>query len=445
MTTRANPGEDAGSRMHARAAELFPICRSITGEGTRATLRRIASWIPLTIHEAPSGTAAFDWTVPDEWNVREAWIKTPQGTKIADLRDSNLHLLGYSMPVRTRIMLAELRKHLYTLPDRPDCIPYRTSYYEKRWGFCLRHETLLALPEGEYEVCIDATLEPGSLSYGECVVPGTSTDEVLVSTHVCHPSLANDNLSGIVVAAALAEAVAESPRRYTYRFLFLPGTIGPITWLARNGDIVPRIRHGLVLACVGDAGPPTYKRSRHGRREIDRAVEHVLRMENRGHRVRDFSPYGYDERQYGSPGFDLPVGCFMRTPYGEYPEYHTSADNLDLIRPEALEESMVLCRSVFNVLEGNRAYLNLNPLCEPQLGRRGLYDTVGGNPPTSEERSAILWVLNQSDGSNSLLDIAERAGLPFATVRRAAAVLEDHDLLRAAESGDDEICRGRQT
>ena len=424
-----------GRRMHDRVRELFPIPRSITGNGTRETLRRIGSWIPLDIHEVPSGTRVFDWTVPDEWNVREAWIETPGGDRIADFHVSNLHLLGYSVPVRCRTTLGELRDHLYTIPEQPDRIPYRTSYYQRRWGFCLRHDTLVTLPEGDYEVRIDATLGPGSLSYGECTVPGESEEEILVSTHVCHPSLANDNLSGIVVAAALAEAVAAAPRRYSYRFLFVPGTIGPITWLARNREAAGRIRHGLVLACVGDAGAPTYKRTRRGDREIDQAVEHVLTTESPARRVRDFSPYGYDERQYGSPGFDLPVGCFMRTPYGEYPEYHTSADDADLVRPEALEDTLRLCRSVFGALEGNGRYLNINPYCEPQLGRRGLYDTVGGRSPDSEDRSALLWVLNQSDGEHSLLDIAGRAGLPFATIRRAADRLMDHELLQPDGTG----------
>jgi len=332
--------------------------------------------------------------------------------------------------------LSELRERIFTRPDLPDAIPYRTSYYSETWGFCASQRAVDALGEDVYEVVIDSSLEPGSLTYGECYLPGATPDEVLISCHVCHPSLCNDNLSGIAVAAALARSLATVPRRHGYRFLFIPGTIGSITWLARNEARAARIRHGLVLASVGDRGGFTYKRSRRGTAEIDVAVEHVLRHSGVDHEVVDFSPYGYDERQYCSPGFDLPVGCFMRTPHGEFREYHTSADDLALVTPEALAGSFRACIDVVDVLEHNRRYENLNPRCEPQLGKRGLYRALGGALDRASRELAMLWVLNMSDGSRTLLDIAVRAGLPFAQVRGAAVVLAEHGLLRPLEGGE---------
>ena len=423
--------------MHALAAELFPICRSITGDGVRETLARIAAEIPLEVQEVPTGTQVLDWTVPKEWNIREAWIKDPSGQVVVDFSESNLHVVGYSVPTAARLPLAELKDHLFTAPEQPELIPYRTSYYDEAWGFCLPHAQFEALPDGEYEVLVDSTLEDGHLTYGECYLEGELEHEVLVSCHVCHPSLANDNLSGITVATQLAKELASRPRRYSYRFVFVPGTIGSITWLARNEAAVSRIRHGLVLTCVGDPGHITYKRSRRGDADIDRAVSHVLASSGEPHRIKDFFPYGYDERQYCSPGFDLPVGCLMRTPHGEFPEYHTSADNLDLVRPEHLADSLATCLSVFETLEGDRTYVNLSPKGEPQLGRRGLYQAIGGEPDRQEAQMAMLWVLNQSDGGHSLLDIAARAGMPFPVIERAATLLRDHDLLAEASASAD--------
>ena len=410
-------------------AELFPLDRSITGDGVRRTLARLAERIPLTVHEVPSGTQVFDWTVPPEWNVREAWIADGAGRRVVDVRRSNLHLVQYSVPVRARLPLAALRRHLHSLPEFPERVPYRTSYYTPTWGFCLAHRDLVALPDGEYEVCIDATLAPGALTYGECVLPGETDDEVLISTHVCHPSLANDNLSGVVVATGLAERLAARRRRYGYRFVFVPGTIGAITWLARNEARVDHIRHGLVLAGVGDPGVFTYKRSRRGDAEIDRVAVHVLRVLGATHRVEDFSPYGYDERQYCSPGFDLPVGCLMRTPHGRYPEHHTSADDLTFVRPERLGESLALALAIVDTLEANRRYLSQNPKGEPQLGRRGLYRSVGGAAGGPEEL-ALLWVLNLADGRHTLLDMAARSGVAFQHLERAARTLCEHGLLK---------------
>jgi aminopeptidase-like protein len=420
---------DPGRSMHDLAADLYPLPRSLTGDGVRATLERLALEIPLEMHEVPSGMPVFDWTVPDEWNVREAWIAGPGGERIVDWADHNLHLVGYSQPVRRTMPLAELLPHLHTLPDQPGLIPYRTSYYDRDWGFCLPHAQLEGLPAGDYEVCIDATLEPGSMTWGECFLPGEEEREVLISAHVCHPSLANDNLSGIVVAAALARALSERRRRHGFRFVFAPATIGAIAWLAVNQKRTARIAHGLVLAGVGDAGAFTYERSRRRTALIDRAVEHVLCHAREDATVGDFEPYGYDERQYGSPGINLPVGCFMRTKYGTYPEYHTSADDLSLIRPEQLQGTLDALLAVVDVLERDRAPLNLSPMCEPQLGRRGLYGGCGGTSHTRVDQMALLWVLNGSDGETSLLEIAERAGMPFATVAHAADRLAEARLL----------------
>jgi aminopeptidase-like protein len=422
--------------MMAFLAAAFPLCRSLTGDGVRRTLAMIGERIPLEVHEIPSGTPVFDWTVPKEWNVRDAWIKDPAGRKVVDFREHNLHLLGYSAPIHTKLPLAALKEHLFTLPEKPDLIPYRTSYYKETWGFCLRHRTFEQLPEGEYEILIDSTLADGALSYGECFLPGDSAREVLLSTHVCHPSLCNDNLSGIAVMTWLARALQARPRRrYSYRFLFIPGTIGSIIWLARNEERTARIAHGLVAANLGDAGSFHYKKSRRGNAEIDRAVQAVLKQAGRPFGVEDFVPFGYDERQFCSPGFNLPVGSLTRTPYGRYPEYHTSADDLGFVRPESLAGSLRTYLAVIDLLEGNRRYLSLNPKCEPQLGRRGLYRTIGGDDAGRARELALLWVLNLADGEHALLDIAERSGLSFAAVQSAADALLEVGLLR--EIGED--------
>jgi aminopeptidase-like protein len=368
--------------------------------------------------------------VPKEWNIRDAYVKDPSGAKVIDFAESNLHVVGYSIPVSATMSLDELRGHLHTLPAQPDLVPYRTSYYRETWGFCLRENTLASLPDGQYEVLIDSTLADGHLTYGEHVVEGEVSDEVLVSCHVCHPSLANDNLAGIAVATRLAARLAESRPHYTYRFLFMPGTIGAITWLALNRQRVDRVRAGLVLACAGDTGALTYKRSRRGDAEIDRAVEQVLRTSGREHTVIDFSPYGYDERQFCSPGFNLGVGSLTRTPYAGYPEYHTSGDNPDFVSPEAMADTLETCWEVFQVLEANRRYTNLSPYGEPQLGRRGLYGSLGGRSDTQQAQMAMLWVLNLSDGDHDLLDVAERSGLPFALVAEAAAALHSAGLVK---------------
>jgi aminopeptidase-like protein len=425
----------SGEELHRLAAELYPICRSITGNGIRETLSLIQKRIPLQIFEVASGTEVFDWTVPKEWNIHDAFIKDLRGHRVVDFRKSTLHVLNYSMPVHATMSLSELKPHLFTLSDHPDWIPYRTSYYKPEWGFCLSHNQLLALADDNYEVCIDSTLEEGHLSYGEYYLPGRSKDEILVSVHACHPSLANDNLSGLAVATFLAQMLSGKNLRYSYRFLFIPGTIGAITWLARNREAAGRIRHGLVLTCIGDAGGFHYKKSRRGDAEIDRATAHVLGHCGEASEILDFSPYGYDERQYCSPGFNLAVGCLMRSVWGTFPEYHTSADNLEFVHPHALAQSLRVCTSIFDVLENNHRYRNLSPYCEPQLGKRNLYRTTGGDG-IGAEINARLWVLNLSDGEHSLLDIAERSGVPFSTIRNAAEVLSEAGLLAAVGDSD---------
>lgn len=432
LTTCDTP--DMGQEMYRLIAELYPICRSITGEGVRRTLQILQQHIPLAVHEVPSGTQVFDWTVPKEWNIEDAYIKDSRGERLVDFQRSNLHVVSYSVPVKKRLSLAALKPHLFTLPEHPEWIPYRTSYYTESWGFCLSHKQFSQLREDEeYEVCIDSSLTDGSLTYGEYYLPGEQTDEILLSCHICHPSLCNDNLSGIALVTFLAKYCGTLPRRYSYRFLFIPGTIGSITWLCLNEAHVAQIKHGLVVAGVGDRGPLTYKKSRRGDAEIDRAARHVLQHAGAGNRVIDFFPYGYDERQFCSPGFDLPVGCLMRTPFGQYPQYHTSADNLEFVCPTALADSLATCTAILAVLEHNRVYVNQNPKCEPQLGKRGLYRAVGGQTGDKAHELAMLWVLNLSDGSHSLLDIAERSGIGFAVIRQVAEILASHRLITVKE------------
>jgi aminopeptidase-like protein len=424
------PGlNDIGYEMYRLITELYPICRSITGNGVRETIQVLKKHISIEVHNVPSGTQVFDWTVPREWNITDAYVKNSRGERVIDFRKSNLHVLNYSVPINRRMSLAELRPHLFTLPNYPDWVPYRTSYYNENWGFCLSHNQFMELTDDKYEICIDSSLEPGFLTYGEYFLPGESGDEVLFSCHVCHPSLANDNLSGIALALFLAKHLSNVKRKYSYRFLFIPGTIGSITWLSLNEPETSRIKHGLVLASVGAGDKFTYKKSRQGNAEIDQAVLNVLRHSGSSYDILDFSPYGYDERQFCSPGFDLPVGCFMRTPNGSFPQYHTSADNLDFVQPSLLAESFAVSLAIVSLLDNNVIYANQNPKCEPQLGKRGLYRAMGGVEGGINEL-ALLWILNLSDGTHSLLDIAERSGCAFDTIKRAADTLLDHRLLK---------------
>ena len=425
-----------GFEIHRLISELYPICRSITGNGVRQTLRLINGYIPLEIQEVPTGTKVFDWSVPKEWNIKDAYVKNSRGEKVVDFQKSNLHVVGYSVPVHQKMSLEELRPHLFTLPEYPEWVPYRNSYYNEAWGFCLSHRQFLELKDEMYEVCIDSSLEEGYLTYGECYLKGEREGEVLISCHTCHPSLCNDNLSGVAVAVFLAKHLCLlSSRKYSYRFLFLPTTIGSITWLALNDAKLPSIKHGLVLACLGDPGMPTYKQSRQGNTEIDRAAAHVLKHSGQKYQIIGFSPYGYDERQFCSPGINLAMGCFMRTPNGLFPEYHTSADNVDFVQPSALSDSFVRCLKIMEILDNNGTYINQNPKCEPQLGKRGLYQPLGRQHQPTIDQLALLWVLNLSDGKHSLLDISERSGVSFEQIRTAADLLLANGLLKEMTNG----------
>lgn len=422
---------DTGQKIFALAERLFPICRSITGNGVRETLAIIQEHIPIKVSEVPTGTKVFDWTVPQEWNIRDAYIKNDKGERIIDFNHSNLHVVSYSSPINKTFSLDELKSHLFSIPENPDWVPYRTSYYDDTWGFCLSHNQLEAMQDSSYEVYIDSDLSDGHLSYGEILIEGDTDEEVLLSAHICHPSLANDNLSGIAVLTYLAKYLENIPHRYSYRLIFAPGTIGSITWLATNEDKINRIKHGLVISCIGDAGSPTYKCSRQKNAEINQVVNYVLENSGLKHTFEDFSPYGYDERQYCSPGINLDVGLLERSKYGAFPEYHTSADNLDFIQPNYLEESLELIKDILFILDANKVYKNLYPKCEPQLGKRGLYSAIGGDLDKATKQLAMLWVLNQSDGTKSLLDIARQSGVNFTLIADTAQLLVEHNLIKA--------------
>ncbi len=427
------PAEAPPFDLHAFIRHIFPFARSLTGHGVRETLAAVAALAPLEIVEVASGTPVLDWEVPDEWTIRGATIRSLAGETLVDFAKNNLHVLGYSQPVRGIFLREELAAHVHTLPEQPDAIPYRTGYYARDWGFCLAHDVWSRMRDEAYQVDIDTTLAPGFLTYGEVFLPGTGDGEILISVHVCHPSLANDNLSGIALAAALANWAARSPgRRLGLRFLFLPATIGAITWLARNEERLGRIRHGLVLTCLGDAGPFHYKSSRSGA-PIDRAVAHVLRGAGYPFAVLPFSPYGYDERQYASPGFDLPVGCLMRAVHGTFPEYHTSRDDLGFVQPEALDASFGVLCALLDLLDADRVYRRVDGRGEPQLGRRGLYRAIAGQKEAGgASQLDLLWFLNLADGRHSLLDMAERANIPFHRIAAAARLAREAHLVQEA-------------
>lgn len=418
------------NELHNLIKLLYPICRSITGDGVRKTLSIIKKEIPIKIYNVPSGTKVFDWTVPKEWNIKDAYIKDPNGKKIVDFKKSNLHVVNYSTPIHKKMGLSELKKHLHTLPDKPNWIPYITSYYKRNWGFALSHNQYKKLKNGTYEVFIDSNLKNGDLTFGELYIKGKTKDEVLLSTYICHPSLCNDNLSGVTVLTYLAKYLLKKKLKYSYRFLFIPETIGAIVWLSQNEKNLSNIKHGLVATCLGDSGKSTYKKSRDGNRTIDKAVEKVLSDSGEPYEILDFFPTGSDERQFCSPGFNLPIGSLMRTPYGKFSEYHTSADNLDFISEKYLQNSLEKYIKTISILENNETYLNLNPKGEPQLGKRGLYKMIGSPKERTLNELAMLWVLNLSDGNNSLLDISIKSNIDLKDIKNAANTLNAKKLLK---------------
>jgi aminopeptidase-like protein len=432
-----------GSAMHALAAELFPITRSLTGPGYRETLDGLEAVSgSMQRHRVPTGEQVFDWTVPKEWTIRDAWIRAPDGELVCCLAEHNLHVVSYSVPVHARMTLEELQPRLHSLREQPDAIPYRTTYYLEDWGFCLTDRRRRELVPGEYEVLIDATLAPGHLELGEVTVPGTSDAEILFSTYCCHPSMANNELSGPLVTAYLAALVRtrQAPPRHTYRFLFLPETIGAIAYLAHFGErLRRRLAAGWVVTCVGDPGAFTYKCSRRGDALPDRITAHVLRHGGGPYSLVGFFPSGSDERQYCSPGFDLPVGSLMRTMYGCYPEYHTSLDNLKLITPQALAGSLQAYWRVVEALEANEVLVNTQPYCEPQLSKRGLYPTTGGGLGDERRLQDTMLVLNWCDGERDLLDVAERSERPIWALREVAEELLSHRLLQIPERGAEQL------
>ncbi len=419
-----------GCDIHDFIKGLYPICRSITGDGVRATLKKIGEHIPIKIIEVPTGKKVFDWVIPKEWNIRDAYVKNGEGKKIIDMKKSNLHVLNYSMPIHKKMRLAELKEHLFTIPSQPDLVPYFTSYYKENWGFCISHKQYTRLKEDIYEVHIDSEFKDGSLTFGEMYVKGLSKDEVLFSTYICHPSLCNDNLSGIGLLTALGVYIKNSIPKYSYRFLFVPETIGSIAWLYLNREKVRNIKLGLVATCVGDGGDFTYKKARCSDALIDKIALKALKDSKIPYKTVDFFPAGSDERQYSSPGFNLPVGSLMRTMYGDFPQYHNSADDLNFIKPIFLGESFEEYARIIYIIENDATYLNKKPYCEPQLGRRGLYDTVGGKAEVDVGQLSLLSVLNYSDGKTSLLDISIRSGIVFDRIKQAADILCKAKLLK---------------
>ncbi|WP_211097012.1 DUF4910 domain-containing protein [Neolewinella litorea] len=413
---------------------LWPLNRSLTGNGNRETLKILTELIDLKIEEVPSGTKCFDWKVPPEWNVTSAWVKNSKGEKVIDFARHNLHLLGYSEPYSGKLSFSKLDKHLYTLPQQPELIPYITSYYKRRWGFCLSHRDYLALDRSdEYEVLIDSTLdEQGSMTVAEAVIEGTSDREILISTYFCHPSLASNELSGVLVAAFVyRELLMRKKLRYTYRFAFQPETIGTIYYLSKRGNhLKDKLDAGFILTCIGDGGNFTYKKSRKGDSLGDRVVSIVLSQAEDVHEIIPFSPIGSDERQYCSPGFDLPVGSLMRTMYEKYSEYHTSADNKDYISFPAMESSVRRFLDIIDVLELNKKYVNQLPFGEPQLGKRGLYPSLGTQKGNQNELAAMMWLLNLSDGKNDLMDISRRSKIHLSVLSRVLNILVENNLLK---------------
>lgn len=412
-----------GQSMYSLCVELFPICRSITGNGVRKTLSILNSVIggEMVVREVPSGTQVFDWSVPKEWNIRNAWIKDSKGNKILDFKDNNLHVVGYSLPVNKKVNLEELKTIIYTQPEQPDAIPYVTSYYKERYGFCMTQNQKNNLKEDNYHIFIDSELKDGSLTYGEIIIPGDSNKEVFLSTYVCHPSMANNELSGPAVAIYLAKWLKSLPiRRYTYRIIFIPETIGSITYLSQNLEhLKKRVIAGFNISCVGDNSTFSHVASRYGNTLADKVAKNVLRFYYPEYKEYSFLKRGSDERQYNAPGVDLPVCAICRSKYGEYPEYHTSKDNLDFISPEGLAGAFEVYKQCITVLENNYKY-KINVLCEPQLGKRGLYPTIS-QKGSYDAVKAMTDFIAYADGNNDLIDISNIIGV---SVKNLTSIIE---------------------
>jgi aminopeptidase-like protein len=419
-----------GKSMYSWAKDLYPINRSLTGAGVRQTLAYLGNLLPdLVMHEVPSGTKAFDWTVPDEWTIRDAYIADESGKRVVDFHQHNLHVVGYSEAVDLWLDREELEQYLHSLPGQPDAIPYVTSYYKRRWGFCLTHNQRVALPQGLYHVVVDSDLKPGVLNYAELILPGETDEEVLLSTYICHPSMANNELSGPIVTTALAQWLQSlEKRRYTYRIVFIPETIGSIVYLSKNIDRLKRqVIAGFNITCIGDDRCYSYLPSRNGSTLSDQAALHVLH-----HTDSDFKRYswldrGSDERQYCAPGIDLPIATIMRSKYGEYPEYHTSLDNFDVVTPSGLDGGFIALRRAIEIIEQN-IHLKTAVLCEPQLGKRGLYPSLS-TKESGEQVRAMMNLISCCDGSRTLLEIANLIEEPFWDLMAIVEKLVDHGLL----------------
>jgi len=440
-----------GKEIFELIKNCYPICRSITGNGVRETLKILQQKISLDINEIPTNTQCFDWKIPNEWNIKDAYIIDPNGKKIVDFKKSNLHVVSYSIPINKKIKLSELKKHLHYLSDKPDHIPYRTSYYNEYWGFCITYNQFKNLSEGEYEVCIDSSLKEGYLTYGEYFKQGKVKDEILFSCYVCHPSLCNDNLSGVGLVAILGKILNKIPTYFSYRFLFIPETIGAIAWLSKNKESVNNIKHGLVATCCGDRGTSTYKKTRDGDNIIDDIVEQVLKDSGEPYEILDFWPSGSDERQFSSPGFNLPIGSLMRTLYDTFEEYHTSKDNLDFMDVNSLTNSLSKYLEIIYQLENNSnlnkknhlkitkisiendpVFISQNMKCESFLGKRNLYHKLGAltNQNNLEVKRAIQWIMNFSDGYHSLNDISKKSGMNLIILNDAVNLLKNVNLLK---------------
>ena len=418
-----------GYSMYALAEELYPICRSITGRGVRDTLDILSKTYPINIHNVPSGTEVFDWSVPKEWNIYDAYIIDPSGKKIVDFKKQNLHVLGYSTPVDRTVSLQELLEICYTEPNQPDVIPYVTSYYKERYGFCMSENQKKSLVEGEYHIVVDSKLDNGFLTYGEIIIPGDTDEEIFLSTYICHPSMANNELSGPCLAIHLAKWLSELPkRRYTYRIIFIPETIGSITYLSKNIEhLKEKVVAGFNISCVGDDRTYSYIESRYGNTLADKVAKNILSFHYPEYKAYSYLQRGSDERQYNAPGVDLPVCAICRSKYGEYPEYHTSADDLSVISVEGLQGAFDVYKKCLIALENNYNY-KITCLCEPQLGKRGLYPTISHKGQYNSVK-AMMDFIAYADGTNDLIDISNIIGVPIEILIPIVNKLKDSGLL----------------